>query len=120
MSTTLDSRGVARAMCRCASVGVACTVLRQRAGYVHRARGWCAQAATANSITAGDELVTLKLVQCVNSAHSSNQRVRLPVAAGDACQFTTADGLAGMIVGGISQSSDDESGFYEWRADRVR
>ena len=60
----------------------------------------------AASITAAGELVTLRLARCGNAAHSADQRVRLPVAPGDACQFTTADGLAGMIVGGISQSSD--------------
>jgi ligand-binding sensor domain-containing protein/two-component sensor histidine kinase len=60
----------------------------------------------ATSITAGGELVTLRLARCGKAAHSPDQRVRLPVAPGDVCQFTTADGLAGIIVGGISQSSD--------------
>jgi len=60
----------------------------------------------ATSITAGGELVTLRLARCATAARSLDQRVSLPVAPGDVCQFTTADGLAGIIVMGISQSSD--------------
>ncbi|HEY3027961.1 MAG TPA: two-component regulator propeller domain-containing protein [Pyrinomonadaceae bacterium] len=60
----------------------------------------------ATAITAGGELVTLRLARCSKAAHSPDQGVRLPVVPGDVCQFTTADGLAGMIVKGLSQSSD--------------
>src|SRR6266851_2703195 len=61
---------------------------------------------SATSITAGGEPDKLKRIQCGSASHLPDQPVRLPVAAGDACQFTTADGLAGMIIVGISQSSD--------------
>src|SRR5439155_27324992 len=60
----------------------------------------------ASSITAGDQVLTLRPARRGKAAHSADQGVRLPVAPGDVCQFTTADGLAGTIVGGISQSSD--------------
>jgi ligand-binding sensor domain-containing protein/two-component sensor histidine kinase len=60
----------------------------------------------ATSITAGGELLKRRLAGCATDAHSPDQRVRLPVAPGGVCQFTTADGLAGMLVWGIAQSSD--------------
>lgn len=59
----------------------------------------------AAPITTDGELVKLRLARC-QAAHSPDQTVPLPTAPGDVCQFTTADGLAGMIVEGISQSSD--------------
>jgi len=59
----------------------------------------------ATSITAGGELFTLRLARC-NKTQSPDQRVHLPTTVGDVCQFTTADGLAGILVQGISQSSD--------------
>ena len=61
------------------------------------------QAATS---IAGGELVTLRLARCSKALHSADQRVRLPAAPGEVCQFTTADGLAGILVQGISQSPD--------------
>ena len=64
------------------------------------------QPQSSASVTAGSETVPLKLAQCARAPHSLDQRVRLPDAPGEVCQFTTADGLAGMIVTGISQSSD--------------
>ena len=60
----------------------------------------------ATSITAGGELLKRRLPGCATGAHSPDQRVRLPDAPGGVCQFTTADGLAGMIIGGIAQFSD--------------
>jgi ligand-binding sensor domain-containing protein/two-component sensor histidine kinase len=78
----------------------------------------------ATSVTAGSEIVHLRLAQCGIAAHSLDQHVRLPVAPGDLCQFTTADGLAGPIVVGISQSSDGRiwigttgglTEFVDWR-----
>jgi ligand-binding sensor domain-containing protein/two-component sensor histidine kinase len=59
----------------------------------------------AASITTDGKLVKLKLAGC-KTTHSPAQRVHLPNAPGDLCQFTTADGLAGMIVTGFSQSPD--------------
>jgi ligand-binding sensor domain-containing protein/two-component sensor histidine kinase len=61
---------------------------------------------SATSIAADGELLTRGLARCGKAAHSPDQRVRLPVAPGDVCQFTTADVLPGTIVVGISQSSD--------------
>ena len=61
----------------------------------------------ATSITAGGELLKPRLAGCATDAHSPDQRVRLPVAPGGVCQFTTADGLAGMLIWGIAQSSDE-------------
>lgn len=60
----------------------------------------------AASITASDDLHTLRLARCSRAAHSPDQRIRLPAIPGDVCRFTTADGLAGDLVQGISQSSD--------------
>ena len=60
----------------------------------------------AASIPAGDDLHSLRLARCNKLAYSAGQRIRLPAAPGDVCQFTTADGLAGIIVQGISQSPD--------------
>src|SRR5438034_1716354 len=60
----------------------------------------------ASSITAGGELLNRRMAGCAIGAHSPDQRVRLPDAPGGVCQFTTADGLAGMIIGGIAQFSD--------------
>ena len=60
----------------------------------------------ATSITAGGELLKRRLAGCATDAHSPDQRVRLPDAPGGVCQFTTADGLADMVIGDISQSSD--------------
>jgi ligand-binding sensor domain-containing protein/two-component sensor histidine kinase len=59
----------------------------------------------ATSITAGGELLKRRLTGCATDAHSPDH-VRLPDAPGGVCQFTTADGLAGMIIGGITQFSD--------------
>lgn len=59
----------------------------------------------AAAINAGDDLHTLRLARC-SSAQSPDQRIHLPATPGDACRFTTADGLAGILVQGISQSSD--------------
>src|SRR6185436_1591856 len=60
----------------------------------------------AVSITTGAELLKRRPAGCETDAHSVDKRVRLPVTAGDVCQFTTADGLADMVIGDISQSSD--------------
>ncbi|MEP6913709.1 MAG: two-component regulator propeller domain-containing protein, partial [bacterium] len=60
----------------------------------------------AASVTADTERVTLRPARCGNAANSPDHSVRLPSAPGAVCQFTTADGLAGRIVIGISQSTD--------------
>ncbi|HEV8368601.1 MAG TPA: two-component regulator propeller domain-containing protein [Pyrinomonadaceae bacterium] len=60
----------------------------------------------ATSITVGGELLKRRLAGCPMDAHSPDQRIRLPDVPGGVCQFTTADGLAGMIIGGIAQFSD--------------
>ena len=60
----------------------------------------------ATSITAGGERFKFRLARCGKAANSPDQRVHLPANPGDVCQFTTADGLAGILVQGISQSSD--------------
>ena len=60
----------------------------------------------ATSITARGEQLKLRLARCGPVAHSPDQRVHLPANPGDVCQFTTADGLAGILVNGISQASD--------------
>ncbi|HXI94056.1 MAG TPA: two-component regulator propeller domain-containing protein, partial [Blastocatellia bacterium] len=80
----------------------------------------------ATSITASGEQLTLRLARCGKAGHSLDQRVRLPVAPGDVCEFTTADGLAGIIVGGISQSSEGQiwiatsGGLTEFKDGRFR
>jgi ligand-binding sensor domain-containing protein/two-component sensor histidine kinase len=60
----------------------------------------------AASVTAFGELNQLRLARCGKAAHLPDQRVPLPATPGDVCQFTTADGLAGILIQGISQSSD--------------
>ncbi|MEP6568350.1 MAG: two-component regulator propeller domain-containing protein [Acidobacteriota bacterium] len=80
----------------------------------------------SSSITTDGERVTLKLDRCNEGANSADHRIRLPNAPGEACQFTTTDGLAGMIVEGMSQSSDGriwigtEGGLTEFGDGRFR
>lgn len=57
----------------------------------------------AASVKGDGEVVALTLTRCGNSPE---QRLRLPAVPGEVCQFTTSDGLAGMVAAGISQSSD--------------
>src|SRR6266404_1850775 len=59
------------------------------------------------TIAAGDKLLTRTLVASECSARSTDRRLHLPAAPGEACRYTIADGLASdTVVGGIYQSAD--------------
>ena len=62
---------------------------------------------TTPAIASGDQLLTRTLVASASGACSSDQRVRLPDSPGEACRYTTADGLASdSVAGEIYQSAD--------------
>jgi streptogramin lyase len=76
-------------------------------GASRRRRIDCAEAGTRlPPLPPASELLTPRPTGCATDAHSPARRVRLPLAPGGVCQFTTADGLADMVIAGISQSSD--------------
>src|SRR6266568_8096280 len=61
----------------------------------------------ASTIAAGDKLLTRRLAGSECGAHSPDKRVRLPAVPGEACRYTTANGLASdFILSGMYQSPD--------------
>ncbi len=61
----------------------------------------------ASSIDAGEKLLTRRLAGSECGAHSPDKRVRLPAVPGEACRYTTANGLASdFILSGMYQSPD--------------
>jgi len=61
----------------------------------------------AASVKGDGEVVQLALTRCGSVVHSPEQRLRLPALPGEVCQFTTSDGLAGMVAAGMQRGSDD-------------
>ena len=61
----------------------------------------------ATSFDANEKLLTRTLAGSECGAHSPNKHVRLPALPGEACRYTTADGLASdFILSGMYQSTD--------------
>ncbi len=84
------------------------------------------QPESTSSFAGSEKLFTRTLAGCGRGVRSSD-RVRLPTAAGEACRYTTADGLASdFVVGGIYQSADGriwigtDGGLSEFHDGRFR
>src|SRR5712691_11378582 len=84
------------------------------------------QPESTSSFAGSEKLFTRTLAGCGRGVRSSD-RVRLPTAAGEACRYTTADGLAGdFVLGGIYQSADGriwigtDGGLSEFHDGRFR
>src|SRR5713226_2127350 len=84
------------------------------------------QPESTSSFAGSEKLFTRTLAGCGRGVRSSD-RVRLPTAAGEACRYTSADGLASdFVVGGIYQSADGriwigtDGGLSEFHDGRFR
>jgi ligand-binding sensor domain-containing protein/two-component sensor histidine kinase len=80
-----------------------------------------------SSFAAEDKLVNRITAGCAPGAGLGDKRVRLPAAAGEACRYTSADGLASnFILGEIHQSPDGriwigtDAGLTEFSDGRFR
>jgi ligand-binding sensor domain-containing protein/two-component sensor histidine kinase len=61
----------------------------------------------ASSFAVDEKLLSRTLAGSECGAHAPDKRVRLPTVTGDACRYTTADGLASdFILTGLYQSTD--------------
>lgn len=82
---------------------------------------------TASSITADDKLINRTLSGCALSGGLTDKPVHLPTATGEACRYTSVNGLGSdFIPGGIHRSADGriwigtDSGLAEFSAGRFR